>query len=103
MAKTVQSLIQDEHQAVKDYGEKAKQVSSSSARVIRHIQGEEKEHARELSKLPEKKMTKAAAFHEVFTDKPKTVDRTKSAAGQRKQMIAIALSKAGLSKPGKKK
>ena len=35
-----------------------------------------------------------AAFHEVFTDKPSTVDTSKSAKGQRKQMIAIALSKA---------
>lgn len=35
-----------------------------------------------------------AAFHEVFTDKPKTVDTSKSKEGQRKQMVAIALSKA---------
>jgi len=48
------------------------------------------------------KMSKDAAFHEVFTDKPSTVDTSKSASGQRKQMIAIALSKAGLSRPGKK-
>ena len=34
------------------------------------------------------------AFKEVFTNKPKTVDTSKSAAGQRKQMIAISLSKA---------
>ena len=47
------------------------------------------------------KMSKEAAFHEVFTKKPKTVDTTKSAKGQRAQMIAIALSKSGLSKPGK--
>lgn len=47
------------------------------------------------------KMSKAAAFHEVFTDTPSTVDKSKSAAGQRKQKIAIALSKAGLSRPGK--
>lgn len=48
------------------------------------------------------KMGKEQAFHEVFTDKPSTVDTSKSAKGQRKQMIAIALSKAGLSQPGKK-
>lgn len=48
-------------------------------------------------------MSKQAAFHEVFTKKPSTVDTSKSAAGQKKQMIAIALSKAGLSKPGKGK
>jgi hypothetical protein len=36
----------------------------------------------------------AAAFHEVFHNKPKTVDTSKSPEGQRKQMIAIALSKA---------
>lgn len=47
------------------------------------------------------KMSKSAAFHEVFHNKPKTVDTKKSAAGQRSQMIAIALSKAGMSKPGK--
>lgn len=34
------------------------------------------------------------AFHEVFHNKPSTVDRSKSAGGQRKQMVAIALSKA---------
>jgi hypothetical protein len=50
-----------------------------------------------------KKMSKSAAFHEVFHNKPSTVDTSKSAAGQRKQMIAIALSKAGLSKPGASK
>lgn len=47
------------------------------------------------------KMGKAQAFHEVFHNKPSTVDTSKSVGGQRKQMIAIALSKAGLSKPGK--
>jgi len=51
--------------------------------------------------MAKKPMSKEAAFHEVFHDKPSTVDTTKSAKGQRKQMIAIALSKAGLSKPGK--
>ena len=45
------------------------------------------------------KQTKTArvvesSFHEVFSNKPRTVDTTKSAAGQRKQMVAIALSKA---------
>ena len=51
-----------------------------------------------MAKAP---ISKEAAFHEVFTDKPKTVDTSKSAKGQRKQMIAIALSKAGLSKKKK--
>jgi hypothetical protein len=36
----------------------------------------------------------SAAFHEVFHNKPKTVDTSKSAEGQRKQMVAISLSKA---------
>lgn len=53
----------------------------------------------EMAKAP---ISKATAFHEVFHDKPRTVDTSKSAKGQRQQMIAIALSKAGLSKPGKK-
>jgi hypothetical protein len=48
-----------------------------------------------------KLMSKDAAFREVFHNKPSTVDTSKSAKGQRKQMIAIALSKAGMSKPGK--
>lgn len=48
------------------------------------------------------KMSKDAAFHEVFHNKPSTVDTSKSASGQRKQMIAIALSKAGLSRKGPK-
>jgi hypothetical protein len=51
-----------------------------------------------MAKAP---ISKAAAFHEVFHNKPKTVDTSKSASGQRKQMIAIALSKAGLSRAGK--
>jgi len=46
-------------------------------------------------------MSKTAAFHEVFTNTPSTVDKTKSAKGQRAQKIAIALSKAGLSKSSK--
>lgn len=36
----------------------------------------------------------AAAFKEVFNNKPSTVKKSKSAEGQRKQMVAIALSKA---------
>ena len=51
MAKSISSLIADEHQAVKDYGAKAKQVSAPAAKVIRHIQGEEKHHAKELNRV----------------------------------------------------
>lgn len=40
----------------------------------------------------EKKVS--AAMREVFHDKPSTVDTDKSPEGQRKQMVAIALSKA---------
>jgi hypothetical protein len=43
-----------------------------------------------------------SAFHEVFTNKPRTVDTSKSAIGQHKQMVAIALSKAGRSNSMKK-
>lgn len=46
-------------------------------------------------------ISKEKAFKEVFTNTPSTVDKSKSAEGQRKQKIAIALSKAGMSKPGK--
>lgn len=48
-------------------------------------------------------MNKAAAFHEVFTKTPKTVTATeKTGAAKRKMMIAVALSKAGLSRKGGK-
>ena len=47
-------------------------------------------------------MSKKAAFHEVFHNTPKTVKATgKTGAAKNKMMIAIALSKAGLSKPGR--
>ena len=48
-----------------------------------------------------KPLSKDAAFKEVFHNKPSTVDTSKSAKGQRTQMIAIALSKAGMSNKGK--
>jgi hypothetical protein len=48
-------------------------------------------------------MDKATAFHEVFHNVPKTVTATgKTGEAKRKMMIAVALSKAGLSKPGKR-
>ena len=47
-------------------------------------------------------MSKKSAFHEVFHDVPKTVTATgKTGAAKRKMMIAVALSKAGLSKKKK--
>lgn len=47
-------------------------------------------------------MSKAQAFHEVYAKTPKTVTATgKTGEARRKMMIAVALSKAGLSKPGK--
>lgn len=49
-------------------------------------------------------MTKSEAFHEVKANPPAILAKTakKSGAGQaRKQAIAIALSKSGMSKPGK--
>lgn len=47
-------------------------------------------------------MSKKQAFHEVFTNTPKTVTATgKTGAAKKKMMIAVALSKAGLSKPKK--
>jgi hypothetical protein len=46
---------------------------------------------------------KKTAFREVFTKVPKTVTATgKTGEAKRKMMIAVALSKAGMSKPGKK-
>jgi hypothetical protein len=48
------------------------------------------------------KMGKAEAFHEVFNQVPKTVKATgKTGEAKRKMMVAIALSKSGLGKPGK--
>jgi len=48
------------------------------------------------------KMSKKSAFQEVFNNVPKTVTATgKTGEAKRKMMIAVALSKAGLSRPGK--
>lgn len=48
------------------------------------------------------KMSKKAAFDEVYSKTPKSVVATgKTGVAKRKMMVAIALSKAGLSKPGK--
>jgi len=45
------------------------------------------------------RMSKKAAFHEVFHDVPSTVKKTgKTGTAKRKMMVAIALSKAGMSK-----
>jgi hypothetical protein len=48
-------------------------------------------------------MTKAEAFKEVYTKKPKTVSKSKHGAAFRAQLVAIALSKAGMSNKSKKK
>lgn len=48
-------------------------------------------------------MSKDQAFKEVYAQTPKTVTATgKTGEAKRRMMVAIALSKAGLSKPGKK-
>lgn len=50
------------------------------------------------------KMSKEAAFHEVFHNEPKIVKHTAAKFGKadaKKQRIAIALSKAGLSRRSK--
>jgi hypothetical protein len=50
-------------------------------------------------------MNKQEAFHEIKTNPPAILAKTrkkKGAEAARKQAIAIALSKASLSKPGKK-
>ena len=47
-------------------------------------------------------MDKEQAFKEVYSKTPKTVTATgKTGEAKRKMMVAVALSKAGLSKPGK--
>jgi len=47
-------------------------------------------------------MTKSEAFKEVYANTPKTVTATgKTGEAKRKMLIAVALSKAGMSKPGK--
>lgn len=52
---TINKLISDEHQAVRDYGETARKARKKKrpeiAKVMLHIQPEEKEHARELTQL----------------------------------------------------
>lgn len=49
--KTITKLISDEHQAVRDYGKKARAVSAPVAKILHHIQGEEKHHAKELGRI----------------------------------------------------
>jgi hypothetical protein len=45
----------------------------------------------------------SAAFHEVYAKTPKTVTATgKTGEAKRKMLVAIAMSKAGMSKPGKR-
>jgi len=47
-------------------------------------------------------MSKKQAFKEVYAKTPKTVTATgKTGEAKRKMLVAIALSKAGMSKPGK--
>ena len=49
-------------------------------------------------------MSKETAFHEVYAKTPKTVTATgKTGEAKRKMLVAVALSKAGLSKPSAKK
>ena len=50
------------------------------------------------------RMSKEAAFHEVYTNTPKIVKHTEKKFGKadaKRQRVAIALSKAGLSRRGK--
>lgn len=52
--------------------------------------------------MPKGKMPVDEAFHEVYSKVPKNVTKTgKKGKAKRKMMVAIALSKAGVSKPGK--
>jgi len=55
MKARVSKLIADEKQAVVDYGKGIKAAHKESdpeaSKTFHHIQGEEKEHARELKKL----------------------------------------------------
>lgn len=63
---SIQSLIQDEKKAVKNYGEHASATKDQNeADTFRHIQDEEKHHAEELSKLAQE--NKMAKKHHKFT------------------------------------
>lgn len=53
MAKTIVQLIADEKKAIRDYGEKAKD-NPALAKILLHIQSEEKEHAKELGAIKNK-------------------------------------------------
>ena len=49
---TLKKLLGDEHKAVEDYGTAIKDAKTPhEAETLRHIQGEEKEHAKELAGL----------------------------------------------------
>jgi hypothetical protein len=53
--KKIASLIKDEHKAVSEYSKGIAKYEDkeddSSAKILKHIRGEEKEHARMLKKL----------------------------------------------------
>lgn len=50
MIKELRSLRADEHRAIRNYGRQSEQLSDSGVtKTLKHIRGEEKEHAKELS------------------------------------------------------
>lgn len=45
------SMIHDEHKAVREYGSEARRASSRNAKTFRHIRNEERQHASSLKRM----------------------------------------------------
>lgn len=54
MKKSVDSLIKDEHKAVRNYGDSEKGAHPKAKKVFKHIIPEEREHAKELNEVKRK-------------------------------------------------
>jgi len=52
--KSIPQLIRSEHSAIKDYGEEKRGTKGTEHKTMSHIQGEEKEHAKMLSRYLKK-------------------------------------------------
>lgn len=52
---TLRGLRKDEHKAIKEYETAAQTHKPNESQVLRHIKGEEKHHAKELTQLIRKR------------------------------------------------
>src|SRR5437016_9451097 len=86
-------IVEGTHTDDHDASGQKKYLTHSLAQPQQHLAQKGHDTEAHFSKI-DPPMSESKAFKEVFTNTPKTVDRSKSEEGQRKQKIAIALSKA---------